>query len=265
MIKIGLRLKTRGHLTAAEVEKLDSRFGMTKKVVLRIAKQLGSSFSLVMLHGNGAKYSDLDGFVSSYYLETFRELQQLHPSLHYLNIGGGMDAYFTDEQVRRCISISLRKILRILPKPSFSIFSEFGKYTSFSHSCLIMKVVGVKQNGSCLPWYILNGSIMNLLPDSWALGELFLVIPLNNQDSPPRHVRLAGMTCDEDDVYPPHGSTLKLMLPMRTEGLLIGIFGVGAYEEMLSGFGGLQHCSIPHPTEFIYRGRVLSPLATPGI
>ena len=117
----------------------------------------------------------------------------------------------------------------------------------------MLKVAGVKQNGSVLPWYIVNGSIMNLIPDSWALGEHFFIIPLTNLDSPRREVRLAGMTCDEDDVYPPHGSTRKFSLPIRTEELYLGIFGIGAYEEMLSGFGGLQHCSLPHPIEFMYR------------
>ena len=31
------------------------------------------------------------------------------------------------------------------------------------------------------------------------------------------------------------------------ESLYIGFFNVGAYQESIGGYGGLQHCLIPHP------------------
>lgn len=256
-LKIGLRLKVRSHPSSNQAVALDSRFGMTQKVILRIAQQMPKNFELVMLHANAAKFSDLEGLVSSYALETYRALSEVSPSLTFLNVGGGMNPYFSDEEVSNCLRITIHRISSVIQHTPLTIVSEFGKYTAFSHSCLIMRVVCVKQNSSALPWYIVNGSIMNTLPDTWALAEHFIVLPLTHLNSPKRRVRLAGLTCDEDDVYPPHGSNVKLYLPMITDNLYVGFFGVGAYEEMLSGFGGLQHCSIPHPTEVLFVGKSL--------
>ena len=33
--------------------------------------------------------------------------------------------------------------------------------------------------------------------------------------------------------------------------LFIGFFNTGAYQESIGGFGGLQHCLIPHPKHII--------------
>jgi arginine decarboxylase len=33
--------------------------------------------------------------------------------------------------------------------------------------------------------------------------------------------------------------------------LYIGFFNTGAYQETIGGFGGLQHCLIPHPKHIL--------------
>jgi arginine decarboxylase len=102
-----------------------------------------------------------------------------------------------------------------------------------------------------LPWYIIDGSIMSSFPDSWALGEHFTVLPLNHLDKAFRQVRLGGITCDSDDVYPPRSSLSPLYLPVETEALYLGFFGIGAYQEMLGGARGSKHCMLPEASELI--------------
>jgi arginine decarboxylase len=126
-----------------------------------------------------------------------------------------------------------------------------GRYTTAEHGAHLFKIVSVKENGSPLPWYLIDGSVMSAFPDTWALGEHFIVLPLNHLDKPFRRVQLGGMTCDSDDVYPPKPSRSALYLPVETNDLYIGFFGVGAYQEMLGGVRGSKHCSLPEAYELI--------------
>ena len=92
---------------------------------------------------------------------------------------------------------------------------------------------------------------MTSFPDSWALSEHFIVLPLNHLDKPFRRVQLGGITCDSDDIYPPGPSRSPLYLPVETEGLYIGFFGIGAYQEMLGGVRGSKHCILPEANELV--------------
>ena len=128
---------------------------------------------------------------------------------------------------------------------------EFGRYTTAAHGAHLFKVLTVKDNGSELPWYVIDGSIMTSFPDSWALGEHFICLPLNHLDQPFQQVQLGGITCDSDDVYPPKKSAARLFLPVNTDDLYIGFFGIGAYQEMLGGVRGSKHCVLPEANELL--------------
>jgi arginine decarboxylase len=131
------------------------------------------------------------------------------------------------------------------------IMGEFGRYTTSEHGAHLFKTITVKDNSAEYPWYIINGSIMSSFPDSWALSEHFIVLPLNHLDQPFQRVRLGGITCDSDDVYPPKKSETPLYLPIETDDLYLGFFSVGAYQEMLGGVGGSKHCVLPEANELL--------------
>jgi len=110
-----------------------------------------------------------------------------------------------------------------------------------------MEVGAVKPGrGGAPDWYLLNGSLMVSLPDMLIVeGQQFIVLPLNEWHLPARPVRLAGRyTCDTDDFYPRPGQP-PLLLPNGGEGTILAFFGVGAYQQMLSGRGGAHHCLTP--------------------
>ncbi len=94
--------------------------------------------------------------------------------------------------------------------------------------------------------YFMNFSVFQSLPDSWAIRQLFPVLPLHrNQEEPTRHAVLADITCDSDgkidrfidlrDVKP----TLELHTLREGERYYLGFFLVGAYQEILGDMHNL--------------------------
>ncbi|MEM7624811.1 MAG: biosynthetic arginine decarboxylase [Planctomycetota bacterium] len=97
--------------------------------------------------------------------------------------------------------------------------------------------------------YFCNASIFQSLPDSWAIGQLFPVMPIHRLDEEPtcRGV-LADITCDSDGkidrfvANPDSGQADVSVLPLHpyTGGdYLLGVFLVGAYQETLGDLHNL--------------------------
>jgi len=91
-----------------------------------------------------------------------------------------------------------------------------------------------------------NFSIFQSLPDSWAIGQIFPVVPLQRLDEKPtRRCLVNDMTCDCDGAikhYPTAGGVSDaLMLHDISDGedYYIGVFLVGAYQETLSDLHNL--------------------------
>jgi arginine decarboxylase len=94
--------------------------------------------------------------------------------------------------------------------------------------------------------YFCNFSLFQSMPDHWAIDQIFPVMPLNRLNEPPsRHVVLQDITCDSDgrvDLYVNSegvDTTLALHAPRDNERYLIGIFLVGAYQEILGDLHNL--------------------------
>ncbi len=93
--------------------------------------------------------------------------------------------------------------------------------------------------------YFCNFSVFQSLPDSWAIDQLFPVVPLHRLDeAPDRDVVLADITCDSDGKLDRFigaaGEEAALRLPAFTgEPLYLGIFLVGAYQEILGDLHNL--------------------------
>ncbi|MEM7306385.1 MAG: biosynthetic arginine decarboxylase [Planctomycetota bacterium] len=94
--------------------------------------------------------------------------------------------------------------------------------------------------------YFLNFSIFQSMPDSWAIQQLFPVLPLHrNDEEPARRAVLADITCDSDgkidrfidlrDVK----RTLELHALRPDEPYYLGFFLVGAYQEILGDMHNL--------------------------
>ena len=97
----------------------------------------------------------------------------------------------------------------------------------------------------------LNFSVFRSAPDSWAIEQLFPVVPLAGLHHPPAHqVMVEDLTCDSDgrlDAFPLNTgveSTLPIPASGHNPQRLFGIFLVGAYQEVLGdnhNLFGLPH------------------------
>ncbi len=94
--------------------------------------------------------------------------------------------------------------------------------------------------------YFLNFSLFQSVPDSWAIHQLFPVLPLHRHtEAPTRRAILADITCDSDgkvdrfidlrDVK----RTLELHPLKKDEPYYLGFFLVGAYQEILGDMHNL--------------------------
>jgi arginine decarboxylase len=200
--------------------------------------------------------------------EAYCRLRRRVPTLQAFNFGGGMptsayalDFSFDYEGFLGRLMERLATVCAAYDVPQPDIIGEFGRYTVASHSLFLMQVGAVKQGqpstssgqgGAAAPWYLVDGSMMVALPDSLIVeDQQFIVLPLDRWEGPARAARLAGRrTCDSDDVFP-RPSQPPLTLPVEAEGMVVAIFGVGAYQQMISGRGGAHHCLNPEMRRII--------------
>ena len=94
--------------------------------------------------------------------------------------------------------------------------------------------------------YFCNFSVFQSLPDSWAIGQLFPIMPIHRLgEKPTRNAVLADITCDSDGKIDRFVSqrdvkrTLELHELRPDEEYYLGAFLVGAYQETLGDLHNL--------------------------
>jgi arginine decarboxylase len=94
--------------------------------------------------------------------------------------------------------------------------------------------------------YYANFSIFQSLPDAWAIGHLFPVLPIHRlNEKPTRNAILADITCDCDGrldrFIDRHGikNYLRLHQMNDKDPYYLGVFLVGAYQETLGDLHNL--------------------------
>ena len=94
--------------------------------------------------------------------------------------------------------------------------------------------------------YFCNFSVFQSLPDSWAIGQLFPIMPIHRlAEKPTRNAVLADITCDSDGKIDRFVSqrdvkrTLELHELKAGEEYYLGVFLVGAYQETLGDLHNL--------------------------
>jgi arginine decarboxylase len=95
--------------------------------------------------------------------------------------------------------------------------------------------------------YFCNFSLFQSLPDSWAIDQVFPIIPIHRLDEKPERIAtLQDITCDSDgkisnfasqDGF--HSSFLPVHSLKKDEPYYIGVFLVGAYQEILGDLHNL--------------------------
>ena len=94
--------------------------------------------------------------------------------------------------------------------------------------------------------YVCNFSLFQSLPDSWAIDQLFPIVPLQRLDErPTRSATIQDITCDSDGKIANFVTNRHLshILPVHTikknDPYYLGVFLVGAYQEILGDMHNL--------------------------
>jgi arginine decarboxylase len=261
-IKLGIRI------AAEEEPSFDfytSRLGIRSRDILEfyVDKFKGSErFQLKMLHfflNKGIKddiyyWSELNKVVNIYC-----RLKKIAPELDSINIGGGFPIkhslgfdydykYMVDEIVK-----TIKSACKKSRVPVPNLYTEFGSFTVGESGALIYSVLGEKLQNDRETWYMIDSSFITTLPDTWGIGEKFLMLPVNKWDREYQQVNLGGLTCDSHDFYTSEEHINQVFLPKLNgdEPLYVGFFHTGAYQDQLSGYGGIKHCLIPAPKHVV--------------
>lgn len=264
-IKIGLRITIDEEPQAAYYT---SRLGINKRELLELVKEKIQPNSLLELH---MIHFFVDSGINDnlYYwgefkkaLQLYTQIKQLAPSLQALNIGGGFPIrnslgfeydyeYIVDEIVRNIKETCIEAQVSVP-----DIYTEFGKYTVGESGAVIFKVIEQKQQNDTELWYIIDNSLMNTIPDAWSINEKFILLPINKWEHSYKRIHIGGISCDHSDYYNSEQLNQQILLPayedkIDEDPLYIGFFHTGAYQEAISGYGGIKHCLIPSPRQIV--------------
>jgi arginine decarboxylase len=194
-------------------------------------------------------------------LKLYVELKKESKNLNSFNLGGGfpirshLGFEYDYEYMINEIIINLKEACEKEKVMEPDIFTEFGRYTVGEAGAIIFKVLEQKQQNDTEAWYIINNSLMNTIPDAWSIHEKFILLPVNKWNNEYGRVNIGGISCDHSDYYNSEDLNQEVLLPKYSnkekEPLYLGFFHTGAYQDAISGYGGIKHCLIPSPKHVI--------------
>lgn len=263
-IKIGVRMAINEEAQSAYYT---SRLGIPQKDMLDFFQnriQGNDKFELKMLHffvDSGIKDTLYYWGEFQRALSLYIEMKKESPTLTSFNLGGGFPIrnhlgfeYDYEYMINEIVS-NIKDACTQEGVEEPNIFTEFGKYTVGEAGAIIFEVLEQKQQNDTEAWYIINNSLMNTIPDAWSIHEKFILLPINKWANGYQRVNIGGISCDHSDYYNSEDFNQEILLPKYPsndkEPLYLGFFHTGAYQDAISGYGGIKHCLIPAPKHVI--------------
>ncbi len=255
-LNVGLRIHIKSLYHEEDDVIENDRFGLNEEEIEYILNDLkNTSLKLTTIHFHQRgfdfekdKFEENFNKVFKYYVKA----KAVYKSVVNFDIGGGMplpiNEGFDYYEFAKYIFKTIENVCDRYNVEVPNIISENGKFSQKDSTVNIYKVVGIK-NTDKYPWNIVDGSLLIALPEMYALGEPILVMPINDIGKDEYKARLAGITCDCDDVY-----YIKekgyINLPKSDE-LYIGLIGTGSYQNSMNGKGGVHHCLLPEEKDLL--------------
>jgi arginine decarboxylase len=194
-------------------------------------------------------------------LKLYVELKKESKNLDSFNLGGGfpirnhLGFEYDYEYMINEIVTNIKTACTENNIPDPDIYTEFGKYTVGEAGAIIFQVLEQKKQNDKEIWYIVDNSLMNTIPDSWSIQEKFILLPVNKWNNEYGRVNIGGISCDHSDYYNSEDFNQEVSLPLYDKNdkdpLYLGFFHTGAYQDSVSGYGGIKHCLIPSPKHVI--------------
>ena len=257
-LEVGLRV----HLPSLYSEEHEiiknDRFGLTKEefeFIINDIKNTKLVLNTIHFHQRGFDYEETkfkENFVKAfeeYYVYAAKRID----TIKNYDIGGVTplpvsDDFDYDKWAKYVITL-LHDLAKKNDLPDPNLLSENGKYSQKDATINLYKVIGIK-NTDEHPWYIVDGSLLIAMPEFYALDEPIIVKPINELNKEKAKARLAGVTCDCDDVYFEDDKGY-IEMPISDKDLYIGLLGTGSYQNSMNGKGGVHHCLLPEERDLI--------------
>ncbi len=250
-IRVNLNVKVNSHW-----DKKFNRFGFTEEELFKIGKV--KNLSILHYHIS-SQIETIEGLVRPLKraIEVYSKLREKNPGLDTLDIGGGAAVpyekkkhfYKSKNLIHQLVKAAKTHSDKLGVKHP-NIIAEWGRYVAAPAQITIYKILAEKtvDNKGKNKWYVIDGSFMNDLIDTWAIHQKWHVVPVNHMNSKKlEKVWLAGSSCDSDDKYTAGGG--YILLPKLDEAgeLYIAIFDTGAYQDSLAS----HHCLLSSPAKLI--------------
>ncbi len=165
-------------------------------------------------------------------LRIYCDLKKVCPTLDHLNIGGGFPIKkslafdFDYSYMVREILTQVKKVCMDNDIEEPNIVTEFGSFTVGESGGAIFSVLHQKQQNDREKWNMIDSSFMTNLPDTWAINQRFIMLPINRWNDDYERVLLGGLTCDSDDYYNSEQHSNAIYLPKfdKNKPMYIGFF-----------------------------------------
>ncbi|MBI2415818.1 MAG: hypothetical protein HYV33_04110 [Candidatus Kerfeldbacteria bacterium] len=249
-VRVNLNVKVKSHW-----DKRFNYFGLTEDEILKLGKipNLG-----VISYHVSSQIQKLDGLTEPVkrLFSIYAKLRQRNPKLDTIDIGGGgaipyvkKPMYTVKAAAQRIVKTCKQMSLKYNVKEP-NIICEWGRYVVAPAQITVFKVITEKsvENGSNRKWYIVDGSFINDLPDTWTIHQQWHVIPVNNMNTRNnQRTWLAGSSCDSDDKYTAQGTYILLPKLQDETDQFLTFLDTGAYQDSL----GARHCLLATPLKII--------------
>lgn len=250
-IRVNLDVKVQAHW-----DKKFNRFGFTEEELLKIGKVK----NLSTLHYHISKQIEsIQGFVKPMQkaLVLYSKMKEKNPGLDTLDIGGGAGIPFEKKKPFYSGKSLISQIVKTAKKECDklqlkhpNLIVEWGSYVAAPAQITIYKILAEKNvsDKNNKKWYVIDGSFMNDLLDTWAIHQKWHVTPVNYLDAKKlQPVWFAGSSCDSDDKYTAGGEYTMLPKLEDCEELYVAFYDTGAYQDALAS----HHCLLSSPAKLI--------------
>lgn len=249
-IRVNLNIKVDTHW-----DKKFDRFGLDEKDLLDLARM--KNFKILHYHV-GSQITTQKSILATIKraMGLYVKLSKTHPNLDTFDVGGGFGIPYEKKKfyTAKNMSDKIIKLIKSLADKAGirhpNLIVEWGRYIVAPAQVTIYKVIAEKPipKANAKSWYVMDGSFMNDLLDTWAIHQKWHVVPVNNADtSELKAVWIAGSSCDSDDKYTAGGS--YIILPKLKDGSdqYFAILDSGAYQDALAS----HHCLLSSPAKLI--------------
>lgn len=241
-------------------QRISERFGITVEEFKQNLNKLTNSnnLKLTTLHMHVAntikeintRIVDFSELLSCYSFALSNGLE-----IKYINFGSGLPsraftgASFYSDYYQKLIEAIMQTHPEVDKFPA--IQSECGRFLAEETQLLILKILTEKEYNSDFSWYILNGSAINLVPETHIdPTKKFQLLPTDglSAKTPKTAAICGGITCDPEDYF---DSEIVQLPTYNSFSNYVVIPNTGAYQESLQTSVRNQpgHCLIEGPID----------------